>query len=106
MCDQNQGSEWDFGVFSGLDGVEKPDPRIFEIALKKAGNVAPEEALHIGDSLRKDYLAARGVGMHALLLDRFKTADAVNGRKSGAIVLPDLTATKDWLTSEKLVSCL
>ncbi|XP_015065558.2 haloacid dehalogenase-like hydrolase domain-containing protein 3 [Solanum pennellii] len=101
----NQGSEWDFGVFSGLEGVEKPDPRIFEIALKKAGNVAPEEALHIGDSLRKDYLAARGVGMHALLLDRFKTADAVNGRKSGAIVLPDLTATKDWLTSEKLVSC-
>ncbi|KAH0770830.1 hypothetical protein KY290_014811 [Solanum tuberosum] len=95
----NQGSEWDFGVFSGL---EKPDPRIFEIALKKAGNVAPEAALHIGDSLKNDYLAARGVGMQALLLDRFKTADAVDWRKSGAIVLPDLIATKEWLTSEVL----
>ncbi|XP_055805815.1 uncharacterized protein LOC129874542 [Solanum dulcamara] len=98
----NQGSEWDFGVFSGLEGVEKPDPRIYEIALKKAGNVAPEEVLHIGDSLRKDYVPARSVGMHALLLDRFKTADAVDWRKAGATVLPDLIATKDWLTSEKL----
>ncbi|KAH0718216.1 hypothetical protein KY285_014247 [Solanum tuberosum] len=98
----NQGSEWDFGVFSGLEGVEKPDPRIYEIALKKAGNVAPEEVLHIGDSLRKDYLPARSVGMHALLLDRFKTADAVDWRKSGATVLPDLIATKEWLTSENL----
>lgn len=98
----HQGSEWDFGVFSGLEGVEKPDPRLFDIALKRAGNVAPEEVLHIGDSMRKDYLPARSVGMHALLLDRFKTADAVNWRKSGATVLPDLTATKDWLTSEEL----
>lgn len=70
--------------------------------MKRAGNVAPEEVLHIGDSMRKDYLPARSVGMHALLLDRFKTADAVNWRKSGATVLPDLTATKDWLTSEEL----
>ncbi|MCD7453600.1 hypothetical protein HAX54_021543 [Datura stramonium] len=98
----NQGSEWDFGVFSGLEGVEKPDPRIYEIALKKAGNVAPQQVLHIGDSMRKDYLPARSVGMHALLLDRFKTADAVDWRKAGATVLPDLIATKDWLTSEEL----
>ncbi|CAN4083675.1 unnamed protein product [Withania somnifera] len=98
----NQGSEWDFGVFSGLEGVEKPDPRIYEIALKKAGNAAPEEVLHIGDSMRKDYLPARSVGMHALLLDRFRTAEAVDWRKAGATVLPDLITTKDWLTSEKL----
>lgn len=52
--------------------------------------------------MRKDYIPARSVGMHALLLDRFKTADAVNWRKAGATVLPDLIATKDWLTSEKL----
>uniref|UniRef100_A0A1S4C2V8 Ribulose bisphosphate carboxylase large chain n=1 Tax=Nicotiana tabacum TaxID=4097 RepID=A0A1S4C2V8_TOBAC len=63
------------GVFSGLEGVEKPDPRLFEIALKRARNVAPEEVLHIGDSMRKDYLPARSVGMHALLLDRFRTAN-------------------------------
>ena len=98
-----QGSEWDFGVFSGLEGVEKPDPRIYEIALERAGNIAPEETLHIGDSLRKDYFPAKSVGMHALLLDRFKTPDAEEWRKSGAIVLPDLMAAKDLLTSEKLI---
>lgn len=95
-----QGSEWDFGVFSGLEGVEKPDPRIYEIALERAGNVAPEEVLHVGDSMRKDYLPAKSVGMHALLLDRFKTLEAEEWRKSGAIVLPDLEAAREWLTKE------
>ncbi|CAL5398148.1 unnamed protein product [Camellia sinensis] len=81
------GSEWDFGVFSGLEGVEKPDPRLYEIALERAGNIALEEALHIRDSMRKDYLPAKSLGMHALLLDRFKTPDADNWRKSGVPVL-------------------
>ncbi|THF99943.1 hypothetical protein TEA_017269 [Camellia sinensis var. sinensis] len=60
--------EWDFGVFSGLEGVEKPDPRLYEIALERAGIIAPEEALHIGDSMHKDYLPAKSSGMHALLM--------------------------------------
>ncbi|GER32842.1 haloacid dehalogenase-like hydrolase domain-containing protein [Striga asiatica] len=95
------GSEWDFGVFSGLEGIEKPDPKMYEIALERAGNIAPEEALHIGDSMRKDYLPAKAVGMHALLLDRFNTPDAENWKESGATVLPDLVAVKSWLSSEQ-----
>jgi HAD superfamily hydrolase (TIGR01549 family) len=55
-------------VFSGLEGVEKPDTKIYEIALERGG-VAPEEVLHIGDSMRRDYIPAKSVGMHALLLD-------------------------------------
>lgn len=94
-----QGSEWDFGVFSGLVGVEKPDPRIYEMALEAAGSVAPEEALHIGDSMRKDYVPARSVGMHALLMDRFRTADAEHWRRSGAPVLPDLAAVQEWIAA-------
>ena len=70
-----QGSEWDFGVFSGIEGIEKPDPRIYELALERAGNIAPEETLHIGDSMRKDYLPAKSVGMRALLVDRFIIQD-------------------------------
>lgn len=95
-----QGSEWDFGVFSGLEGVEKPNPRIYEIALERAGNISPEEALHIGDSMRKDYEPAKTIGMNALLLDRFNTPDAEVWRKSGAIVLPDLLAAQEWLSSD------
>ncbi|TKW37756.1 hypothetical protein SEVIR_1G068700v4 [Setaria viridis] len=96
----NQGSEWDFGVFSGVVGVEKPDPRIYEAALEAAGGVAPAEALHIGDSLRKDYAPARSLGMHALLLDRFGTAEAESWRRSGTPVLPDLAAAREWLAGD------
>lgn len=96
-----QGSEWDFGVFSGVVGIEKPDPRIYQLALEKAGNIAPDQALHIGDSMRKDYLPARSIGMQALLLDRFKTPDAESWRKSGAPVLSDLVAAQDWLLKEE-----
>ncbi|KAE8668387.1 mitochondrial translocator assembly and maintenance protein 41-like protein isoform X1 [Hibiscus syriacus] len=101
---REKGLKWDFGVFSGLEGVEKPNPRIYEIALERAGSIAAEETLHVGDSLRKDYVPARSVGMNALLLDRFKTPDAEEWRKSGAIVLPDLEAVRELLSSEKSAS--
>uniref|UniRef100_A0ACD5V864 Uncharacterized protein n=1 Tax=Avena sativa TaxID=4498 RepID=A0ACD5V864_AVESA len=95
----HRGSEWDFGVFSGVAGVEKPDRRIYEMALEAAGGVAPHEALHIGDSMSKDYAPARAAGMHALLLDRFGTEDAERWRRSSAPVLPDLVSAREWLTT-------
>ncbi|KAF8691208.1 hypothetical protein HU200_040328 [Digitaria exilis] len=94
-----KGSEWDFGVFSGVVGVEKPDTRIYEAAMEAAGGVAAGEALHIGDSLRKDYAPARSLGMHALLLDRFGTEEAGRWRRSGVPVLPDLVVAKEWLVA-------
>ena len=56
-------------IISEEVGVEKPDRKIFETALA-AMDVAPDRALHVGDSYREDYLGARAVGMHAILLDR------------------------------------
>lgn len=99
----SQGSEWDFGVFSGLVGVEKPDKRIYEIALEMAGNVAPEETLHVGDSFRKDYIPARAVGMHAVLLDRFKTLEAQKWSEAGAPVFPNLASFREWLMKEETI---
>jgi FMN phosphatase YigB (HAD superfamily) len=99
LCCVMKGSEWDFGVFSGVAGVEKPDRRIYEMALEAAGGVAPEQALHIGDSMSKDYAPARAVGMHALLLDRFRTDDAERWRRAGVPVLPDLVFAQHWLTT-------
>jgi HAD superfamily hydrolase (TIGR01509 family) len=58
----------DFVVDSGEEGVEKPDPRIFEIALARAG-VKPEDAAYIGDLYSIDILGARRVGLRAVLLD-------------------------------------
>jgi putative hydrolase of the HAD superfamily len=63
------GHVFDVAVISGIVGVEKPDPRIYEIALDRAG-VRPERAVHVGDSPSLDVAPATQVGMHAILLDR------------------------------------
>lgn len=49
-------------------GIEKPDPAIFEAALQRTA-VAPQEAVHVGDSVRLDYLPAKALGMNAFLFD-------------------------------------
>lgn len=59
----------DFLLASALAGVEKPDPRIFRLALATAG-VSPGEAIHVGDDYEADVLGARAAGIEALLLDR------------------------------------
>ena len=43
-------------------GAEKPDPAIFRAALERLG-AAPERALLLGDSLRRDRAGARRMGM-------------------------------------------
>ncbi|MCC6130804.1 MAG: HAD-IA family hydrolase [Acidobacteria bacterium] len=65
---------FDHVVVSSLIGSSKPSPKIFEAALTRAA-VAPEEALHVGDSLEEDYEGARLAGLAAFLLDRHE----VNG---------------------------
>ena len=60
---------FDVTVISGVEGVEKPDPRIFRIALDRAG-VSPEESVYVGDHPFFDVQAAREVGMVPVLIDR------------------------------------
>jgi len=43
-------------------GVGKPNPKIFEVALNKAG-LKPENSVYIGNSLRHDVEGARKIGM-------------------------------------------
>ncbi|MBM2809866.1 MAG: hypothetical protein HW416_625 [Chloroflexi bacterium] len=54
---------------SGVCGFEKPDQAIFLQALEVAG-VAPEQAVHVGDSLRDDVEGAEAVGIRGVLLER------------------------------------
>ena len=51
--------------------MEKPDPRIFELALKTSGisNLRPEDCLHIGDKPLLDYRAAKNAGWNAVLVN-------------------------------------
>ena len=69
---------FDTVTISSLAQAAKPAPKIFHIALEKHA-VDPEEALHIGDSLRDDVEGATKAGLHAALLDR-------NGRQQQADV--------------------
>ncbi len=62
------GRHLDFVLDSGEVGVEKPDARIFRLALERAG-VAPAEAAYVGDLYSVDVLGAGGAGLRAVLLD-------------------------------------
>ncbi len=59
----------DFLVISAEVGVRKPDRRIFEEALSRAG-VRPEEAVHVGDLPEEDVEGARRAGVGAFLIER------------------------------------
>lgn len=60
---------FDLMVISGKEGIEKPDPAIFRLALERSG-VAAENAVYVGDHPKLDVEAARAVGMEAVLIDR------------------------------------
>jgi putative hydrolase of the HAD superfamily len=55
-------------IDSHLVGVEKPDARIFQLALDACG-AAPDEALYVGDIYEIDVRGARNAGIAAVLID-------------------------------------
>mmetsp|Transcript_43947 Transcript_43947/g.171689 ORF Transcript_43947/g.171689 Transcript_43947/m.171689 type:complete len:270 (-) Transcript_43947:207-1016(-) len=93
----------DFTVFSKNVGVEKPDPKIFQVAARCAGEENPSRILHIGDSLKKDYYGARSVGFRALLIDRFHSPDAEKWRQDGIAVCRDFEEAKLWIQDQHLL---
>lgn len=58
----------DFMVSSEEAGIEKPDNRIFEMALAKLG-MKPEEVIAIGDSEEKDIKGAETMNIKAYLIN-------------------------------------
>ena len=61
---------FDFVVFSEEHGgIEKPDPRLFHIAIEAAG-CAANEFLHVGDHLVYDVLGAATAGVRSVWLNR------------------------------------
>jgi len=62
-------SFFDVKVVSGIEGFEKPDPRIFRLALDRAG-VRADQSAYVGDSPAFDVDPAAGIGMFPVLIDR------------------------------------
>ena len=67
----------EFVLDSSAIGVEKPDPRIFRMALERSG-LAPDEAVYIGDIYSIDVVGARAAGMQANTIVGTRTASAFN----------------------------
>lgn len=55
-------------VDSGVEGVSKPDPRIFQLALQRLGSSA-DRAIYAGDVPNVDVVGARAAGVDAVLID-------------------------------------
>ncbi len=73
---------------SCVEGVEKPDPRFFQIALDRSAAVA-ETTMHVGDLYYVDVIGARNSGLRHMLIDPYdlyRDYDAVRVRTLGELV--------------------
>ncbi len=59
--------ELEFILDSGVVGIEKPDPRIFGMALERLG-LAPEEVVYVGDTWEIDVEGARRAGIRPVYI--------------------------------------
>jgi putative hydrolase of the HAD superfamily len=77
-------------VISGVEGLEKPDPRIFELAMERAG-VAAADSVYVGDNPEFDVDPALALGMFPVLIDRRdRFPDASVARIASLDELPDV----------------
>ena len=58
-----------FVVFAQDYGIQKPDPRLFEIAIERAG-CTKHQLLHVGDSFQNDVVGAKQAGVKSVWLNR------------------------------------
>jgi putative hydrolase of the HAD superfamily len=86
--------EVEFLLVSSIEGMVKPDRRLFQKALKHA-DVRPHEAVHVGDSLHEDYHGAVNAGLAALLLDRHDAAP------KGVRAVKSLTEVLDFVVPKQ-----
>ena len=77
-------------VISGIEGIEKPDSRIYELALERAG-VAADESVFVGDNPEFDVIPPAELGMFTVLVDRRnRHVDHVGARIVDLAELPAL----------------
>ncbi len=76
-------------LFDSCDeGIEKPDPRFFQLALDRVGATAGT-TVHVGDLFHVDVVGARAAGITPVLLDvadLYQEADCLRVRSLSALV--------------------
>jgi HAD superfamily hydrolase (TIGR01549 family) len=71
-------------VVSEEAGVSKPDPAIFEVALRRLG-AAPDDAVMVGDSWAADIEGACAAGIRAIWFNRFRQARPHTGIEADVV---------------------
>lgn len=95
MCQVGEGAgvPVDTILDSELVGFNKPDPRFFQLALDRLG-ARPDQAIHVGDTVRADVRGAQAAGIRALHYDPYGHCDDKPGAhehvRSMAEVMPYL----------------
>ena len=79
-------------IASAVVGVEKPDPGIFEEALRLSG-VRRDRTLHVGNDPLADVKGAARAGIDTVLVDRKGNIDA----PEATFIIPDLSELPDLL---------
>jgi HAD superfamily hydrolase (TIGR01549 family) len=76
-------------LFDSCDeGIEKPDPRFFQLALERVG-AAADRTVHVGDLFHVDVVGARAANITPVLLDvadLYPDADCVRVRSLEALI--------------------
>ncbi len=83
----------DLVIASAEEGVEKPDRKIFELALSRA-NVKPENAVMIGDRVDNDIVPAKKMGMKTVRVNQgmWKYWEVSNEGEQADYEVDDLSA--------------
>lgn len=92
--------EVDFVVTSASAGIYKSDPELYRQVLKVAG-VAPENAVHIGDSAKWDVWSPQQAGMRAIFVPNGEPLSALQHDTDAE---PDMIASDSMEAAEWIVS--
>lgn len=73
-------------IDSHVVGAAKPDPRIFEVALARAGaGIRPSEVLHVGDMLSTDVAGAHAASITPIHFDPLRACPATDHRHARSL---------------------
>jgi putative hydrolase of the HAD superfamily len=78
-------------------GFEKPDRRLFDVALERSG-ASRSTTIHVGDFYNIDVVGARNAGLRAILVDQaglYADADADCPRIASIAELPGMVRVRD-----------
>ncbi|KAI9359940.1 HAD-like domain-containing protein [Zopfochytrium polystomum] len=98
---------FDFVMLSYNLGLEKPDPRVFAAAIEAAsgvltrrgqpGTIAAERAVHVGDSLERDVMAAQAAGWIGFKVQYYGDGDDDGGGDKTGLSRPTVESNLDEL---------